>query len=338
MMVTGCGLGYHIQHIVENLDVYNLCIFDPHKDSFYAALHTIDWLPILQKLCTKGKMLKLFIGVDPQDAMADMKLLSDKIGLFNLVYTFVYRHFDSVKERAFVDFYRREFHLAATGTGFFDDEQISLAHTVHNLNKGFPMFKHAPIKSGLPPVLVIGNGPSLDKHIDYIKQHQNDVIIFTCGTALSSLMKTGIKPDFHIEMERSSATPAYISTGTTEEYREGIPLLALNTAPPNMVSLFEEVCLALKPNDLGKLVFDDYYPNSGLHPLAICNPTVTNAGLSFAISMGFQSIILIGVDLGMKQEGEHHSQLSVYFDVERAKKERFHRFKKEANSQKIAQM
>ena len=102
-----------------------------------------------------------------------------------------------------------------------------------------------------------------------------------------------------------------------------------------MVSLFEEVCLALKPNDLGKLVFDDYYPNSGLHPLAICNPTVTNAGLSFAISMGFQSIILIGVDLGMKQEGEHHSQLSVYFDVERAKKERFHRFKKEANSQKI---
>ena len=117
-------MGYHIEHILNKLDVYNLCIFDPHKDSFYAALHTIDWIPILQKLTQTGRMIKLFIGVEPKDAMADMKLLSDKIGLFNLVYTFIYRHFSSKKEEEFIELYRKEFHLAASGTGFFDDESL----------------------------------------------------------------------------------------------------------------------------------------------------------------------------------------------------------------------
>lgn len=336
MLVTGCGLGYHFEAMMQSLDIHHLCIYDPHKDSFYAALHTIDWLPILQKLCVKGKMLKLFLGVSPEDAMADMKLLSDKIGLFNLVYTYVYRHFTSTKEEAFINLYRREFHLNATGTGFFDDEQISLAHTVININKGFPFFRHGTLKTKMPHVFVLGNGPSLDQHIDYIRANQNNAIIITCGTAISSLCKTGIKPDFHVEMERSSATPAYIDAGTTPEYRQGIPLLALNTAPPNMTELFDEVCLAIKPNDMGKIIFDNCYPESNIHSLALCNPTVTNAGVSFALGMGFKNIVLFGIDLGMKDENSHHSSLSVYHDIERETKTKIEKFKFKGSDYKIA--
>lgn len=337
MLITGTGVGYHIEHILNKLDVYNLCIFDPHKDSFYAALHTIDWIPILQKLTQKGRMIKLFIGVEPKDAMADMKLLSDKIGLFNLVYTFIYRHFSSKKEEEFIELYRKEFHLAASGTGFFDDEQISLAHTVNNINNGYKFFRHTKATENLPAAFVIGNGPSLDMHIEYIRQHRENAIIFSCGTAISSLFKVGIKPDFHVEMERNSVTASWIENGTPAEFREDIALLCLNTIAPQVVPLFGDACLAVKPNDVGQHVVEAEFPGLGLHPLPLCNPTVTNAGLSFALAMGFKEIYLLGVDLGVREDGAHHSSLSLYYDLEKkTQKKGFSGFERKAGDYEIA--
>jgi hypothetical protein len=336
MLVTGCGLGYHIERIVNQLDVHNLCIFDPHKDSFYASLHTIDWAPILQKLCQPGRMLKFFIGVEPKDAMADMKLLSDKIGLFNLVYTYLYRHFSSKQEEEFTQLYRKEFHLAASGTGFFDDEQISLAHTVNNINNGCKFFRQGNSKKALPAAFVIGNGPSLDMHIEYIRQHRENAIIFSCGTAISSLFKVGIKPDFHVEMERNSVTASWIETGTPEEFRRDVSLLCLNTIAPQVVPLFGDACLAVKPNDVGQHVVDGEFPNSGLYPLLLCNPTVTNAGLSFALFMGFKEVYLFGVDLGIREDGAHHSSLSLYYDLEKkTQKKGFSSFERKAGDYEI---
>lgn len=321
MLVTGCGLGYHIERMCHELDIRNLCIFDPHKDSFYASLHTIDWVSILQKMTSNGRMLKLLIGVDHKDAMVDLKMQADKIGLFNFVYTFIYRHFSSQKENDFIETYKKEYHLAATGTGFFDDEQISLAHTVYNLNKSFPFLYTGNRAITDTPVFLLGNGPSLDAHIDYLKQHQDQAIVITCGTAISSLAKTGIKPDFHIEMERSAITPSYIKHGTTEEYRKGITLICLNTAPPQMTELFDHVCIATKPNDLGENIINSFYKDTPPR-LLLCNPTVTNAGLAASLLLGFREIILLGVDLGMKDDSSHHSSLSIYYDIERKKKEK----------------
>jgi hypothetical protein len=337
MLITGSGVGYHIEHIVNQLDVYNLCIFDPHKDSFYAALHTIDWIPILQKLTQSGRMIKLFIGVEPKDAMADMKLLSDKIGLFNLVYTFIYRHFSSKKEDEFIELYRKEFHLAASGTGFFDDEQISLAHTVNNINNGYKFFRHTKPTDNLPTAFVIGNGPSLDMHIDYIRQHQENAVIFSCGTAISSLFKVDIKPDFHVEMERNSVTASWIENGTPAEFRENIALLCLNTIAPQVVPLFGDGCLAVKPNDVGQHVVEGEFPGRELFPLPLCNPTVTNAGLSFALAMGFKEIYLLGVDLGVREDGAHHSSLSLYYDLEKKTQQKgFSGFERKAGDYEIA--
>jgi len=203
---------------------------------------------------------------------------------------------------------------------FFDDEQIGFAHTFHNINAGYAFFSHGAATESLPPVLLVGNGPSLDSHVNFIRQHQADSIIISCGTALSSLAKVGIKPDFHVEMERTSITPYYIEAGTSDEYRRGIPLLTLNPAPPNMTALFDEVCLAVKPNDAGSILIDDTFKNHGLSRLESCNPTVTNAGLSFVLSMGFTEVLLIGVDLGQKTAASHHSSLSVYHDLEKRSK------------------
>lgn len=316
MLMTGCGLGYQIHNILEKTDIHHLVIFDPHKDSFYAALHVVDWLPILQHFCRHGHMLKFFIGVSPRDAMANMRLLTDKIGLHNIVYTYLYRHFSSKAEEEFIQMYRKEFHLNASGVGFFDDEQVSLSHTIHNLNRRTKLFIHDTSARDLPPAFIVGNGPSLDENIEYIRANVPNAVIFSCGTALGSLAKKNIKPDFQVEMERNINIVDWIELGTTAEYRKGITLLTLNTVAPAALDLFDDACMARKPNDIGEQILDSIIDKNPAKALQVCNPTVTNAALSYALAMGFKEIYFLGVDLGTRPDGAHHSSLSLYNDFE----------------------
>lgn len=314
LLVTGCGLGYQLSLLLDELDVYNLCLIDPHKDSFYASLHTLDWGKILKHFAHEGRCLKLYIGQSTFNIMADMKQLADKIGLYNLSTTYVLRHFNSSEEKQFIEQYRKEFHLNAAGIGFIEDEQIGLSHTVHNLNRKLPIFNGKKSES-LPPAVVVGNGPSLDANLDWLRREQDNVIIFSCGSALGTLYKAGLKPDFHIEMERTSPTADWVRENTSEAFRESIRLLILNTVSPNTVELFSNVAMAKKPNDLGSHVIDQVVGTQ--YPvLHLCNPTATNSGLSFSALLGFKEIYLCGVDLGMKDEKNHHAKSSVYYDMD----------------------
>jgi hypothetical protein len=315
-LMTGTGLGYQLPQLLDKLDIYNLCIFDPHKDSFYASLHTLDWGEIIKYFMRPYRMIKLLIGMETQDAMAELRLLTDRIGLHNVVFTFIYRHFGSVKEEEFITTYTKEFHLNATGTGFFDDEQVSFAHTVANLNNQTPIFLQDPNKSSpLPPLLLVGNGPSLDKHIEFLQRNRGNAIVMSCGTALSSLAKRQIKPDFHVEMERNIDVKDWLEVGT----QPGVTLLCLNTCAPDVIKMFSDACIAKKPNDSGEIIIDNIVAQTcegaEVRALSLCNPTVTNAGLSYALAMGFTEVYLVGVDLGMSPEGDHHSTLSPYHSL-----------------------
>ncbi|WP_045860444.1 motility associated factor glycosyltransferase family protein [Teredinibacter purpureus] len=321
MIITGCGLGYSLEDITHRLDVRHLCIVDPNPDSFYASLHSIDWQKILNHFTTEGRSIRFFIGVDETQVIRHIRTLRDEIGLHNLVYTAIFQHFNSPLEASFVQHYLREYPLIASGTGYFDDEQIGLAHTAAHLHSGVRLFNQRKPATALPPAYIIGNGPSLDQHIDYLKKHGKNALLFSCGTAISSLAKVGIKPDFHIETERTAIIKGYLENGTTTEYRKGITLLCLNTVAPSVVNLFDETYVAVKPNDAGELLLtalqNQDTNEEAFLPLAICNPTVTNAGLSFALAMGFENIQLFGVDLGMKSGRAHHSALSIHMDIER---------------------
>jgi len=318
MLLLGCGLGYQIPLMIEKMDIYNLVIFDPHKDSFYAALHTIDWEPIIKHFYKSGRLLKLFIGLPADGTMTNLKLLMEKVGMHNLVYTYIYRHYTSKKEEEFLDLYRKQFHLMVSGAGFFDDEQVSLSHTITNLNNRTPVLIENTQPCKLPPAFIIANGPSLDKHIDVIRENKDNAILFSCGTTLGTLAKLGIKPDFHVEMERNVNITEWIEHGTTSEYRKGITLLALNTIAPNATELFDDVLIAMKPNDIGESLMSDAVSGKKVKSLALCNPTVTNTALSYVLSMGFKDIYLMGVDLGYGADGKHHSNLSLYSDIEGA--------------------
>jgi len=315
MMINGCGLGYHIPALVESTEIYTLCVFDPHKDSFYACLHTIDWAPIVKYFYRPGRLLKLFIDSTSSNAMTAVRLMTNQIGLHNITNTYAYTHLQSPQTIEFANVLKKQFHLALTGTGFLEDEQVSIAHTIDNINRGVATLNSREPLQDLPPAIIVGNGPSLDGLIEPLKRLSKDAVVFSCGTTTGTLYRNGIVPDFHVEMERIGSTTARIERGTDQAYRNKIALLALNTVAPETMALFNAKYMAKKINDPGEHIIDTEF-GEPMPYLNLSNPTCTNTGLAYALRLGFKEIYLFGVDLGMQDESKHHASDSQYYDNE----------------------
>ncbi len=177
--------------------------------------------------------------------------------------------------------------------------------------------KHVPEAMQDVPVFVIGNGPSLDDAEELLKHYQNDAIILAAGTALGSLLKMGIQPDFHVLIERPRRNyDILVDTLPKEEYAK-LNLLSTNVIYEDTPKLYKWSGLALKGAEAGS----DYYAllrignfKSRQDIIPYSNPLVANTAMSFASSFGFKNIYLFGVDNGTPESGEHHSKYSIYND------------------------
>ena len=316
LLVVGCGLGFHLIELIRKLDISNLCLVEPHADSFYAALHTIELAEIYEYFREKNGTFEIYLGPDQVSAEPIITRLVSKIGLHNCVHTLMYSHFESEKEKQFTESYYSNYHLSHFGLGYFDDERVGLAHTMSKLSKGFKRFAPGKIHKKLPPAFIVGNGPSLDGLLPLLEREKDNAVIFSAGTTLGSLYKAGIKPDFHVEQERVALVRDWISAGSDDEFRKGIVALGLNTAHPEVLESFERIGFAGKPNDIGVDVLNNLLTDDLIQLLPYCNPTVTNCALAYALCMGFRDIYFIGVDMGTADDGRHHSDISLYSKIE----------------------
>lgn len=338
MLVLGIGMGFHIPMLLEKTDVRHMCILEPHNDNFYASLHCIDWRALYHAFDRQRCTLNLVLGQTAHGSFELIRRYLNQIGLFNSVRPYVFDHLSSpeMKEATSVFFDKLPTMIGAMG--YFDDEQVSLSHTVANYRNEIPILRdHVQLnhKTLATPVFVCANGPSLDNVIEFLRAHHNEVVIISCGTALGSLAKAGIKPDFHVEMERTRPTVEWIEASTTPEFRKDIICLGLNTVHPDTFDLFETRGMGMKSNDLGTHFICQYIgEDQFLINLALSNPTVGNTGMAFAAALGFSEIYIAGLDLGFAADGQHHSSLSKHYDVKDEHQEGLNLYKADATGNK----
>ncbi len=320
LFVLGVGLGHHLLPLLESAEVRNLCIVEPEMDLFLPSLHTVDWLPILEYFSRPGYSLEVVVGRSPHDAILQIRDWLDEIGGFHIVERYVFEHLSSPEmKETWEGIANVLVPLFTSQLGYYDDERVGMAHTLANVEAGIPVFE-APLDAddggALPPAFVVANGPSLDEAIDWLTAHRDRGIVLSCGSALGSLIKAGITPDIHVEMERTRPVYEWVSHGSTEEERARIHLLGLNTVHPDVFDLFPNRGMMAKPNDLGAHWMDSRLPGDRQLPNAVeCNPTVGNCGLAVAARLGFRDVHLFGMDLGYPAGTQHHSRLSTHYEV-----------------------
>lgn len=316
LILSGLGLGYQVPFFIDKCKITNLFIYESDIDVFHASLHCVDWKVVLDYFSTNNRSITFCIGVSPEKSLEQIEKAVNQRGLFHWLYNFISQHTTRVDESVFIDNFKKNVANYVGSLGFFDDEQIGLAHGLENLKHNPTFLKETKISAIDTPVLIVGNGPSLDLHEAYLKENKDKAIIMSCGTSLASLYKMGVKPHFHIEMERTMGVQDFLMYGTDEEYRKGITLLCLHTVSPNTIAMFEQSCMAIKPNDAAEFILKDLLKPQALITLAFCNPTVANCALAFSVNLGFRNIHLIGTDFGVGEKGQHHSKSSTHYVLE----------------------
>lgn len=309
LVVLGIGLGKHIELLVKNTDIKNLIIVDQDYCFLKISMHIIDWRPIIKHFNQDGYNISLNITGNPE--VAPKKLINKffRVNPYLQYYIPYYSHYNSNYFNAFIKTYADNAHIGFSGLGFYDDEIISIEHTVANINdnrkiylRNNPLPKHSS-------VFIVGSGPSIDKDIENIKKYQKNAVIISCGTSLRILEENGIKPDYHFESERAKFQYDNLADNVSREFMKQIDFIGINVVYPGLLSLFKSAKIVFRNNDGGSSITTDDIPK-----LDHCNPTVVNAAFTFACDIGFKNIYLFGADMGFLEEGSHHSKYSAYYD------------------------
>jgi hypothetical protein len=321
MKILGIGSGYHIPELIERLNIQNLCIVEPSTDCFYSSLYCIDWQTIAEQFDQDNKTINLILGKSTTEYLTLVNHYIRQIGDHNAIKGYVFEHLISNEMKASLKTFKQQLPATLSMTGYFDDEQVSIAHTIANLKKRMPILtkkNKATEITAKTPVFIIANGPSLDKAQGLLTAQQNNALIVSCGTALGSLQKMGIKPDIHIEMERTRPVYEWITASTSQEFRNDIALIALNTVHPDVFDLFPKRSMAMKSNDLGTHYVSRFAgQKKPFISLRSCNPTVANAAIALMANMGFKKLYFFGLDLGFSASGQHHSSHSKHYDIKK---------------------
>ncbi len=320
LMIFGIGLGYHLSQLIETRNIGFINIIEPNEDLFFASLFVADWKKILESVDSNDAFLYLGIGKSEEEVFRDIYERSRSVGIASVSYAWFYQHYPSSKVNKWIEEFKINFHQFFTGFGFFDDALIGIAHTLGNLENKFNLMNtHESITKDIAnfPVVIIASGPSLDQEIECLKALQDKVVIFSCNSASTALVKKGIIPDFHIALERTEATHDFLRDFLPEEVRKKINLLVTNVMHPKVASLFPWTGFGLKGNESGSHLiqlsqFVNRKPITEI--LSFCNPLVGNTALSYVCHLGFKNVYLFGVDNGYIDEQHHHSKSSFYYN------------------------
>ncbi len=310
MVIFGIGSGFHLQAFTEFSRIRYLILVEEDLELFKVSLYTINWQKILKNYVGQKNKIFIFISHDREQLVKDVLQSITTCHPMFASLAFYFKASDSQMFDDVLDELGKKQFLMHQGWGFFDDELCSVVQTISKIKRQVPVFsarKKVPEKS---VAFIVGSGPSIDKSINILKQYKDDAVIFSCGTGLKILEREGIRPDFHVELERPKITYDVLNSGFNKEYLKGLHLIGSNPVYPKVLELFGQNMIFLKQLDAATFFFND----TDYQIMELSSPTVTNAALSVALHGGFDHIYFFGVDLGWRDPAQHHSEKSLYFD------------------------
>ncbi|MDO7253000.1 6-hydroxymethylpterin diphosphokinase MptE-like protein [Helicobacter cappadocius] len=277
---------------------HSLLIFEENIDMFRVSCYFVDYE-------------KLFENVSPKSCYLFVKDLIDKFfvrsffsqkKITNNFLRLELKLYSSPKLDASKQVIDEEYASNSRGWGSFEDEIIGVQNTLKNISfdaNAYPVL-NLPQRVNAP-ICVVGNGASLDGLLPFIKENQDKMIIFSCGTALKPLKAYGINPDFQIEIERID----YLKDVLKEAPLGDTPLLCANMTNPEVLSLGKESYIFMRGGSSSGYLYNSK------SVIEFSAPFVGNAGFALACQLGSE-VLLCGLDCGYIEGLGKHASHSYY--------------------------
>lgn len=319
VILFGLAAGYQLEEFFFQKKIENLFICEPNLDFFHASLFAIDWKSIFK--CVAEQELRIYINLGESSSVLIKDLMGQfySIGPYLLNNTYFYQTYYNTALNNSVAQLREQLQIVIAMGEYFDHAYYGITHTRYSLTKDCRFLSNAPAQKlnffeKEVPVFIIGNGPSLDDSITTIKEFQDRAIIISCGTALQSLYKNDIVPDFQAEIEQNRTTYDWASLIDADDYLKKISLITCNGIHPDTIALYKDVFITFKEGESSTVSVTKVFGEDNFEILKFAFPTVANFTTNLVTQMGFHNIYFMGVDLGFVDVKRHHSLHSAYYE------------------------
>ena len=312
----GCGLGIHIEKLVNQRNIKHIVVFETDPDLFNASLLVTDWESIVEPFISdKDRSFRFLVAKKEADFYSnEINLQFVWMVLINSFpffpnNTYFYNHLRSPQYNQLLDMLLEEIRRIINVWGNYDDEVNQLNHTSQNLKKDIRMLKaEADLSKFDKTVVICGNGPSLDQYIPLLKEYRENIFIISSGSSLHSLTNNGIYSDLHAEVESDLNTYKSLILSGKEEI-QSVPFIGPTQLHPWGFDIFNKKYTYIKQESALAYLFDN-----DLMKVNVGSPSCTNAALALAVDLNISKVFLVGVDLGFVHGGIHHSKDSFYYN------------------------
>lgn len=317
MFMFGLGLGFHLGYLYERMTPVNLFVVEPNEEFFYYSLCVFDYSSLINYIKNEHLGINFYLQQDVQKFIYNVNMYLIKHAGTTLPEMAI-AVYESKIMNEIIEVVQRDFASLIHTNGFFDDMIFGINHAASSLSKGIPVLSDAALPGYVlnKPVILVGNGPSLDRDISLLKKYQDRCIIVACGTAYSALCRSNIRADIYVAVERT--LDVYDSLMEITEHREFFfetVCVAVDVVHPKVMDLFKHKMIVLKVPELMIywLISCAREQCKGIRPMSRTNPLVSNLGLELVSILGFENIYLLGIDNGAVGK-ETHSVHSLYYD------------------------
>jgi len=311
LVVFGLGLGHHIETLAQRTKARWLIVVEPIADFIAHSFHTVDWLSLFSHFEKQGGGIEIVTHLDPGEMVSGVVRYMTDQGIPYVDGTYVFTHYPLW---AFAEARNRLYEaveFAFINRGFFEDELVMMTNSVTNFAaQPFWLIEGRPRLHRPELAVVVGAGPSLDECLPRLKEIRDRVMLFSAGTALRPLLRNGIVPDFHCELENVPATVAALSEASKYGDLSQITLMASTTVDPRIPPLFRETIYFFRDSVSSTQILGDKHL-----PIAGATPTCVNMALSMAAFLGFTDMALFGADCGIRPGSDDHAKDTVYRDI-----------------------
>ena len=274
----GTILGEDIKMIIKKIKSPSILFYEENIELFRLTLFIVPYYKYAKKT-------KLYFSID--------EINFDKFYKNN----FEYNHFIKYHSvnNSYIDKFTNFISLNNPLMYTFSEYLGSYKRGFSYINNGidFLQFNNSLKNSN---ILFLGAGPSLEKEIEFIKNHKNKFIIIALGATLKLLYKYNIKPHCIITIDGSTKIE-YQFSNLPKNYLKNIPIILSLSTHKNIIKHFtNNPKYFIQTNS----VFIKTLPN-------FTGYSAGDIGLDIILKLNPNSIYLLGFDLALYNNKTHIS-------------------------------
>ena len=149
------------------------------------------------------------------------------------------------------------------------------------------------------PLLIIAAGPSLDENLEWLKQNHSKFTILALSATLKTLYTYNIKPDIVTHLDGFQTSLLHFNGFPQKDFLKDSIAIFGGFTPKEAIEYFQKENVYIVEDHATY-----YHENFSAHT----GPCVGSTSIMWAITMNFENIFLLGIDLAVSKTGESHSK------------------------------